>query len=318
MAARVIIDTDPGVDDAMAIAFARFSPQIDLLGLTTIYGNVSTSQATHNALALLELLNYDIPVAKGAEAPFEKLLKDFPDFVHGKNGFGDIAIPEPSNSAVLQSADEFLIDQVMSDPGQITVIAIGPLTNVALAIKKEPAFLKNLKQLVVMGGAVTINGNVNPAAEANMLSDPHAADFVLTREGPIILLGLDVSQQVIMSEQYLKEVHNSQYLAGQFLFDMARFYLNFHRSTGVDGLYTHDPSAIALVIDPSLFELEYGEIRVVTEGIAMGQTIMNRSGKLLGKTAWSNLPKIGVCMRVNSQGLLELYRNTFSESRLMS
>ncbi len=316
MSKKVIIDTDPGVDDAMAIAFAHFSPEIELLGLTTIFGNVSSAQATHNALALLELLNCQIPVAKGADQPLKKELRTFPDFVHGKNGFGDVLIPTSAREAINSTAADFIIDQVMADPGNVTVIAIGPLTNLALAIKKQPRILDNVKQIVIMGGAVSVNGNVNPAAEANMLSDPHAADFVLTQSGPITLLGLDVSQQVVMSKDYLKEVHSPDFLLGDLIYNMAKFYLEYHRSVGVEGLYTHDPSAVALVIDPGLFELQYGEIRVATEGIAIGQTIMNRNGKLFGQTPWSGMPKIGVCMKVDAKGLLNLYRKTFQNQAI--
>lgn len=314
MAKKIIIDTDPGIDDAMAICFAFYSEAIELIGLTTIFGNVSTKQATTNALVLLEKLETSLPVAMGAEKPLKKKIREFPDFVHGKNGFGEITYSNPKLEKHPATAVDFIIDQIMSDPGNITIVAIGPLTNLALAIKKEPAILEAVEQIVVMGGAVTVNGNVNPAAEANMLSDPHAADFVLSRPGPITMVGLDVSQQIIMDISYLVNVHKGKGVVGDFLFSMSQYYLDFHRSVGVDGLFTHDPSAIAYVIDPDLFKVKYGEIRVATEGIAEGQTIMNLGNELLGESPWTGVPKNGVCLEVNTKGVLDLYKSVFSES----
>ena len=314
MKKKVIIDTDPGVDDAMAIALAWLSPDIELVALTTVFGNVSVDQAASNACVLLDQLGADIPVARGAKKPLKNKLRGFPDYVHGKNGFGDIDLPESSKQIEPQSAADYLIERILADPYDITIVTIGPLTNLAIAIEKQPEIMNKVKEIVVLGGAFITNGNVNPAAEANMISDPHAADFVFSKKGPITVLGLDVTQQVIMNEQYLNEVHNRSTPCGEFLRDMTRFYLDFHRSGGVDGLYTHDPSAIAYLIEPDLFSRKKGEIRVATEGIGMGQTIMNRNGDVYGITPWSDLPKHNVCLEVNSKDLLSLYKRVFTEA----
>ena len=311
---KIIIDTDPGIDDAMAILFAHLIPSIELLGLTTIFGNVSTDQSTENALRLVDMMGLDIPVAKGADKPMVKELKEFPDFVHGKNGFGDIALEETLRNPIEKTACDYLIDSVLKRPGEITIVAIGPLTNLALAIQKEPLIKKKVKEVVIMGGAIGINGNVNPAAEANMLSDPHAADLVLTSDWPVTLIGLDVSQQIIMTEKYLQEVHHQSSFAGGFILDISKFYLDFHRDSGLDGIYTHDPSTLAYLAEPDLFTIEKGGIRVVTEGIAIGQTIMNRNKHKYGETAWSDIPDVRVCMDVDHHAVLELYRKIFQES----
>ncbi len=311
MKKKVIIDTDPGVDDAMAISFAWLSPAIDLLAITTVFGNVSVEQSTRNACILLDKLGAAIPVARGAAEPLQKELSDYPDFVHGKNGFGDIKLPTPGRAEVPDSAVDLIVEQVEANPGEIRLVAIGPLTNIATALERCPSLLQKVKELVILGGAFTINGNVNPAAEANMLSDPHAADRVFSQTGPITVIGLDVTQEVVMTDDYLREVHNETTPAGSFLFDMTRLYLDFHRSGGIDGLYTHDPSAIAYVINPGLFGKSKGEVRVLCDGIGMGQTIMNRRGDVYGSTPWSGIPRTDVCLEVRGEELLDLYKNTF-------
>lgn len=315
MATKVIIDTDPGIDDAMAILFAWLVPSIEIVGLTTIFGNVSVEHATENALRLVEMMGADIPVAMGARRPLVQDLREYPDYVHGKNGFGDVLLGKPTSKSLDISAADFIIEQIMNHPNEISLVAIGPLTNLALALKKEPAIKQNVKEVIFMGGAVTANGNVNPAAEANMISDPHAADIVVTSDWPVTMIGLDVSHQIVMTESYLKEVHNESSFAGSFLHDISGFYLDFHRQYGVDGIYTHDPSTIAYLMDPNLFSIEEGEVRVVTEGIACGKTIMNRDQNKYGKTDWSGIPKLKVCMGVNNVGILELYRKTFINSK---
>ena len=307
MPKKIIIDTDPGIDDAMAILFAHLAPEIELIGLTTIYGNVSVEQATINALRLVDRMGVEIPVAQGEAQPLEKTRRDFPDFVHGKDGFGDIGLESPRSTPHPLPAVDFLIDQVMSRPGEITIVAIGPLTNLALAVQKQPSITENIGELILMGGAATVNGNVNPVAEANIISDPKAADIVFTSSWPKTMVGLDVTEKVIMDETYLRQVHGGSEL-GEFILQVAQFYLDFHQSTGVDGLYTHDPAAIAYVIEPELFATEAGEIRVVQEGIAEGLTIMNRKAKAYKDNPWSGVPKTNVCLDVNEERLLGVYR----------
>lgn len=309
MPQKVIIDTDPGIDDAMAILLAHLAPNIELIGLTTIFGNISVEQATINALYLVEKMEVNIPVAQGEARPLEKERRPFPDYVHGKNGFGNIDLDEPTGRPCQQHAAEYLIDQIMSDPGEITVVAIGPLTNLAMAAQQQPLITKNIKELVLMGGAATVNGNVNPVAEANIFSDPQAADIVFTSPWPKTMVGLDVTEKVIMDEAYLRAVHATGLPLGEFILQITQFYLDFHRDTGIDGLYTHDPAAIAYLIEPAMFTTEMGEIRVVPDGIAEGQTIMNRKSKTYADSAWDGVPKTKVCLDVDNDRLLAVYRD---------
>jgi len=308
MPKKIIIDTDPGIDDAMAILFAQLSPDIELIGLTTTYGNVSVEQATANALILTEKMEVQIPVVQGEAQPLEKKRRRFPAFVHGEDGLGDIGLEAPTTTPHPVHAVDFIIDQIMSNPGEIIVVAIGPLTNMALAVEKQPLITEKIRELVLMGGAATVNGNVNPVAEANIISDPKAADIVFTRSWPKTMVGLDVTEKVVMTEDYLKEVHGKGSALGEFILQVSKFYLDFHRSTGIAGLFTHDPAAIAYVIEPEMFTTEKGEIRVVAEGIAEGQTIMNRKEKAYPTNAWIDIPKTNVCLDVDIDRLLEVYR----------
>lgn len=309
MEKKIIIDTDPGIDDAMAILFAHLSSNIDIVGLTTIFGNVSVEQATNNALFLAELMGDDIPVAKGSPKPLVKSIKQYPDFIHGKNGFGDIKLKSPKQKAIGHNAAEFIVEQLNQYPGEITLVPIGPLTNIALALEKDPGITEKVKEVVIMGGAATVNGNVNPAAEANILGDPHAADKVFTADWPLTMIGLDVTHKVVMTDSYLDQVHNHSGVLGQFLYQISRFYVDFHNSIGKQGLYTHDPSTIAYLIQPALFKTVQGEIRVNTEGVGMGQTIMNYGINPYFETPWSGIPKTNVCVEVDEERFLELYKN---------
>jgi len=309
MTKKIIIDTDPGIDDAMAILFAHLSPDVEIVGLTTIFGNVPVEQATQNALFLVELMEQEIPVAQGSSKPLVKVIKQYPDFIHGKNGFGDIQLDPPKQKAVKKDAADFIIEQIKSNPGEITLVPIGPLTNIALALEKDPGITKGVKEVVIMGGAATVNGNVNPAAEANMLGDPHAADKVFSANWPLTMIGLDVTHQVVMTESFLDSVHNHTGKLGQFLHQISKLYLDFHQSIGKQGLYTHDPSTIAYLIQPTLFKTVKGEIRVNTEGVGMGQTIMNSGINSYFETPWSGIPKTNVCVEVDEEAFLKLYEN---------
>ncbi|XP_042967635.1 probable uridine nucleosidase 2 isoform X1 [Carya illinoinensis] len=205
---KIIIDTDPGIDDAMAIFLALRSPEVELIGLTTVFGNVYTTLATRNALHLLEVAGRtDIPVAEGSHVTINKDTKPrVADFVHGADGLGNQNFPPPKGKAIEQSAAAFLIEQANLYPGKVTVVALGALTNIALAIQQDPAFSKNIGQIILLGGAFAINGNVNPAAEANIFGDPDAADIVFTSGADVLAVGLNVTHQVILTAKVPSKV----------------------------------------------------------------------------------------------------------------
>ena len=308
MPKKIIIDTDPGIDDAMAILFAFASSELEVVGLTTIFGNVHTTLATQNALRLVEFAGHaHVPVAHGADKPLVIAFDEAPTIVHGSDGLGNTHHAPPRGQAVAQSAAQFIVEQVMTHPGEITLAPVGPLTNLALALEIEPRITQQVAGVVLMGGAATVNGNVNPAAEANIWHDPHAADRVFTAGWPLTMVGLDVTMSTQMDEAYLAGLRSSR--SGEFIFAISRFYQQFHKlAHGIEACHTHDPSAIAYLIDPTLFCSERGPIRVVTEGIAAGQTLMDRRREWLSPNEWSDQPEVNVCVAVDSARLLDLYR----------
>ncbi|GAB4439232.1 MAG: nucleoside hydrolase [Anaerolineae bacterium] len=316
MSKKIIIDTDPGIDDAMAILLALKSPEIELVGLTTIFGNVYTPLATQNALRLVEFAGRpDIPVAHGAEAPLITPLEAVADFVHGRDGLGNVNLPPPQGQPIAKAAAQFMVETVMAQPGEITLVPIGPLTNLALALALEPRLAQNVAEVVVMGGAVTVNGNVNPAAEANIINDPHAADRVFTAGWPVTMVGLDVTLQTIMSDDYMAALNASGSPTAEFIYAISRFYRDFHYDThGLAGMHTHDPSAIAYVLDPTLFTTVRGPVRVATEGIAAGQTLLDRFQNWRDSNPWTNQPAVNVCLEVDSERLLALYQQRICQS----
>jgi uridine nucleosidase len=315
MSKKIIIDTDPGVDDAMAILLALKSPEIEVVGLTTIFGNVHTDLATQNALRLVEFAGRpDIPVAHGAELPLLVPLAGVADFVHGRDGLGNVNLPPPQGQAVDMPAAQFIVETVMAHPGEVTLVPIGPLTNLALALALEPRLAERVAGVVVMGGAATVNGNVTPAAEANIINDPHAADVVFTAAWPLTMVGLDVTMQTIMTDDYMADLGASGSTTAEFICIISRFYRDFHYDTyGLAGMHTHDPSAIAYVIDPTLFATQSGPVRVVTEGIASGQTLLDRRQQWHRANPWTGQPAVNVCVGVDSIRLLALYRQRISQ-----
>jgi uridine nucleosidase len=315
MPKKIIIDTDPGVDDSMAILFAFNSPELEVVGLTSIFGNVHTDLATQNALRLVEFAGHpEVPVAHGANLPLVVPLSYVADFVHGADGLGNTHQPPPQGQAIDIPAAQFIVETVMAHPGEITLVPVGPLTNIALALALEPRIAANVAEVVIMGGAATVNGNVNPAAEANIIHDPHAADIVFTANWPVTMVGLDVTMQTEMSEGFLASLRTSR--AGQFIYEISRFYQKFHeeRYEGMRAIHTHDPSAVAYLIDPTLFTTLSGPIRVPTEGVAMGQTLLDRRKRGYEITDWSDKPEVNVCVGVESEGLRALFKERITQA----
>ncbi|HMV30090.1 MAG TPA: nucleoside hydrolase, partial [Anaerolineales bacterium] len=225
---HIIIDTDPGIDDALAFLLAVASPELVLDGITTIHGNASTKQTTRNALAVLELAKAShVPVYKGCDVPLVKESLLSPE-THGNQGLGYAQLPEPAAQAQSQHASDFLIEHIMSHPGEITLVAIGPLTNVALAIRKEPRIVQNVKEVFIMGGAVFHPGNTTAQTEYNVYVDPHAAHIVFHSGMPMILTPLDVTYQCIFTPDDLKRLQKIDSPVTKFIADSTRFYMEFH------------------------------------------------------------------------------------------
>lgn len=269
---KLVIDTDPGVDDAMAITFAALHPDIELLGLTTVFGNVTAPQGTRNALYLAERLGISVPVAEGANVP-----RALPPFkpsvhVHGAEGYGDLPAPQPKGKAVAESAAEFLCRIARENPGEIVLCPVGPMTNVAAAIDLDPNFAGNLKSIVFMGGTLDRRGNVSPYAEANTWHDPHALDVVLQSGADIVMVGLDVTMQLIFKAEDFTELARINPEHGGFLRDISHFYLKFYHSVGEAGCGFHDPMTIIAALHPELFTVERTPLAVKLDGEEIGRT----------------------------------------------
>ncbi len=316
MAHKVILDTDPGIDDAMAIFTAIAHPDIELLGLTTTFGNVSVAQACMNALSLVEMAEADVPVCIGESWPMLRDPVPFADFVHGMDGLGEQFLPPPHRRAHHQFAAEFIIEQVKAHPGEVTLVAVGPLGNLARVLELEPGITKLVRQVVLMGGAISQCGNVSPVAEANIFADPHAADKVMEAGWPLVVIGLDVTYQVLFDRRLFAYIAANNRRVGSFMHRAADFYIDFYQHEHkVAGCYGHDISAIAYVVNPALFSTIEGSLCVVPDGIATGQTIMKRvQGDAYFVKAWDNRPRHKACMQVDAQGVIDLFRNTMTNS----
>lgn len=316
MAHKIILDTDPGIDDAMAILAAIAHPEIELLGLTTTFGNVSVAQACMNALTLVEMAEAEVPVCIGESWPMHCDPMPFPDFVHGMDGLGDQFLPPPHRRQHDQFAAPFIIEQVRKYPGEITLVAVGPLGNLAHILELDPGIAKLVKQVVIMGGTIAHAGNVSPVAEANMFADPHAADNVMGAEWPLVMVGLDVTYTVLLDRKLFSYIAANNRKVGSMLHRAADFYIDFYQHEHkVPGCYGHDICALAYVLKPELFETIEGTLRVVPDGIAAGQTIMKRiRGDAYFVRAWDDRPVHKACMKVDAQGVIDFFRDTLTNS----
>ncbi|GBQ28657.1 nucleoside hydrolase [Gluconacetobacter azotocaptans] len=317
---KVIFDTDPGVDDAMALRFLTRRPEFDLLAITTVHGNLDVDTVTRNALWLADWMGLAAPVARGAATPLDRPAGLGAPHVHGANGIGDLTLPQSmARASDPRPAWQVIVDLVRAHPGEVTLIAVGPLTNLALALRHDPAIAGLVAGVSIMGGAFGTRGhagNMTPVAEANILADPEAADAVLTAAWPVTLLGLDVTQQVVMDAAYLDRLGAQGGTDGTFLRAVSRFYQDFHeRTRGLAGIFAHDSLAVINVIAPELFTRRRGPVRVVCGGIADGQTIQKPEGALCPPSpAWDPYPSQSVAVDVDTAAVLALYADTFLAS----
>ena len=274
MPKRILIDTDPGIDDSLAILLALSSPEISLEGLSVVHGNCSLEQSTVNGLSILELTCAShIPVAKGCELPLVQPSLLAPE-THGDTGLGHAKLPEPQGRPIRQHGIDFLIEKIMSNPGEITLVALGPLTNVALAIRREPRLVTALKELIIMGGAIRHEGNTTALAEFNTYVDPHAAHIVYHAGIPTTVVPLDVSYQCVLTQPDVDRLLQIDSPLTRFIADATRFYMEFHDEyQGIEGCVINDPLALALTFAPKL--CTYQELFVdvdISGGVSLGKT----------------------------------------------
>ena len=314
MPRKIIIDTDPGIDDSMAIFYALNSPEIELLGLTTIFGNASTEICTTNALRLLEIAGRsDIPVYRGAEKPISSELRGSPDFVHGPDGQGDSNLSPPKTSVQDETALEFLHKTIRDNPGEVTLVPIGPLTNIAELFIHDSSIEQDIKEIILMGGNAISEGNATPTAEANIINDPEAADIVFSANCEISMVGLDVTNKVFMSKEEINILCQFNDPRSEHLKKIIPFYYDFLSSFfGLEGMPTHDSSAITYLLDRSLFSTLNYPIKVETEGISRGKTWMgmgisrNEGGLSERLKPWEGRKNVNVCVDVDAEKVISL------------
>ncbi|HRB04673.1 MAG TPA: nucleoside hydrolase [Ilumatobacteraceae bacterium] len=311
---KIIIDTDPGIDDAMAIVYALASPELDVIGLTTVFGNAHVETCTNNALRILEIAGRpDIPVAQGAGRPLASVYRGPAAHVHGVNGLADVPLPDATGSALALDAAHFIIEQVLAAPGEITLVPVGPLTNIALAMLLRPDLPQHLAGMVIMGGAAFVPGNSSPAAEANIMNDPEAADIVFGADCPIVMCGLDVTEATIMSSAQIAGLGASDTARARLAAAILPYYRDFHVSHGgPDGIHVHDSTCISYLLAPQHYKAVQHPVRVDTgSSVSRGKTLA-ATRRLRPDSPWLGRRDVTILTEVDSAAVvaLELERLT--------
>jgi inosine-uridine nucleoside N-ribohydrolase len=275
---RVIIDTDPGIDDAMAILLALNSPELKVEALTVVPGNVDGRQGLENALKIVSLAGRcDVTVAGGAQHPLNQKLITA-QYWHGPNGLAGVELPVSKCKADSRFGPDLIVEMVHKYPHEITLIPVGPLTNIALAVSKDPSIVPLVKKIVIMGGSIG-GGNVNGAAEANIYNDPEAASIVFNAGWMVTMIGSDVGERTLMTRRYLADLQALHGPESDFIAKLADFYLTRSEKSGYQGAAMYDPLAVATAIDPTLVTLKDMHVDVETKGeFTRGETVANRMG----------------------------------------
>lgn len=275
MSRKIIIDTDPGQDDAVAILLALASPELDVLGLTVVAGNVPLAHTERNARAICELAGRaDLPVYAGCDAPLVRPLVTA-EHVHGKTGLDGVALPEPRMSLAPGHAVDFLIDTLRREPaGTVTLVPIGPLTNIAAAFQRAPDIIERVQEIVLMGGAYFEVGNITPAAEFNIYVDPEAAQIVLASGAPVTMMPLDVTHKALTSRAWVEGMRAMGRI-GQAVASWTDFFERYDREKyGSEGAPLHDPCTIAWLLAPALFTGRHINVEIETKGeFTLGMTV---------------------------------------------
>ncbi|CAM5761468.1 nucleoside hydrolase [Mesorhizobium amorphae] len=300
---KIIIDTDPGQDDAVAILLALASPELDVVGITAVAGNVPLRLTEKNALKICELAGRrDVRVFSGAIRPLVRQLVTA-EHVHGKTGLDGPDLPEPTMKLQEQHAVDFIVEMLMrEEPGTITLCPLGPLTNIALALVREPKIAPRIKEIVLMGGGFFEGGNVTPAAEFNIYVDPHAADVVFRSGVPIVVMPLDVTHKALTTAKRVEAFRKMGSKVGDATASLLDFFERFDEEKyGTDGGPLHDPCVIAYLLKPELFKGRHCNVSVETASdLTMGMTVIDWWGV-------TDRPKNATVMRdIDSDGFFGL------------
>ena len=309
---KLLFDGDPGIDDALALVYALNHENVELVGITTVGGNIGLDKTTMNALRILEITNNKhVPVARGIEKPLFRDNKSEGE-VHGKDGLGNSNLPTPKIKPISKHAVDFIIDTIMNNPKEITLVPVGPLTNIAIAVVKEPKLKDYVKDVIIMGGAVTTFGNITPESEFNIFTDPEAAKIVFESGLPITLVGLDVTMQTLLTSDHLKEIMKTRNHVTEFIGKIITHYMEFYREVvGVEGCGMHDPLAVAVAVDKSLVETRRLFVTVETKGeYTTGETVADLRASKEGTV---KEPNMDVCVNVNAERFLRSFIETLKK-----
>jgi inosine-uridine nucleoside N-ribohydrolase len=320
-AKKIILDTDPGTDDAMALMLALNSPELDVRAITVVPGNVTAQQGLENALRMVSLANRcDIPVAGGAHHPlFQKLITA--EFWHGKNGLANIELPASKCKVDGRFGPDLIIELVHANPHEITLVPVGPLTNIALAIEKDPSIVPLVKEVTLMGGSIK-GGNVNAAAEANIYNDPEAAQIVFQAGWPLTMVGLDVGDKTLFSRKHLEQLGRTHGPVNDFIYGVTKFLVELSEKFGDTGTPMYDPLAVGVAIDAALVTAPAMHVDVETRGeFTRGETVANRRNEVERNVSQhfpdgdryviegvdKVTPNAKVCIEVQADKFLELF-----------
>jgi purine nucleosidase len=299
---RIILDTDPGIDDALAILLAWASPEIALDAVTVTGGNCALDQGVRNALAVVELAGADVLVVPGVALPLIRPPFTAPE-THGDRGLGNAQLDEPRTAPANEHAVDRIVGTIMAADEPVTLVAVGPLTNVALAIRREPRIAQRVDAVIVMGGAIDVPGNTTPLAEFNVYVDPHAAYIVLHSGMPLTLLPWDITSQVLLTQAHVDTLLQIKSPITRFIADATSFYMTFHKQYfGYAGCSINDPCAVALAFQPDLAEYENVFVDVELDGAkSVGNTIADRQG------IWQQQPNVRLVRSFRTEAFLHLF-----------
>ena len=316
-AKKIIFDTDPETDDVLALMLALNSPELDVRAITVVPGNVTASQGLENALRMVSLANRcDIPVAAGAQHPlFQKLITA--EFWHGKNGLANVELPTSKCKVDARFGPDLIIQLIHAAPHEITLIPVGPLTNIALAVERDPLIVPLVKEVILMGGSIK-GGNVNAAAEANIYNDPEAAQIVFQAGWPLTMVGLDVGDKTLLSQKYLDDLGKTHGPVNDFIYAVAKYLIGLSAQFGSPGTPMYDPTAVGVAIDATLVKAPEMHVDVETRGeFTRGETVANRNGYVERNVLHGDryviegvdkvTPNAKVCVDIDADRFLQLF-----------
>ena len=304
-ATPIILDCDPGHDDAIALLLALASPEVELLAVTTVHGNQTLDKTTANALRVLDLVGRDdIPVAAGASRPLKREPK-VADHVHGESGLDGPFLPPPQHAPIAQHAVDLMLTTIAASPRRVTLVPTGPLTNIALLLDQYAG--RNIERIVLMGGAIA-EGNITPAAEFNIWADPEAAERVFRSGLDVTMIGLDVTHQALLTPPIAERLRATG-KTGTFVAELVEFFSRYHRETyGWDGAPIHDAVAVAHVIRPGLVETKRRNVEIeVGSELCRGRTVVD----LWNRTDRPANAHVGVA--IDAAGFFELLVKRISD-----